>query len=254
MGKLLRQHLCMGIVVLLLAVSASFAQQVSVSLTSAGSTVVGGVYAGPYTASINGGTPTQVICDDWAHDSYVPETWTANVTSLPAASGSLLWTGVSTVLALNNLGVLTQQSTPLTTASTEYNAVAWLGSQMLGTSNSAMQGQISYAIWELTCGISNCASLPFNNISGSELTAANNWLEEALNYGSFNSSGWEILNAIPGTASCPGYTNSKCPTAPPQEFLVYTPESSAVMLFGADMLGLLGLVIVFRRRSLRTSH
>jgi len=254
MGKLRRQHLCIGIAVLLLAVSASFAQQVSVSLTNAGSNVVGGVYAGSYTASINGGTPTQVICDDWAHDSYVPENWTANVTSLPAASGFLHWNGVSKVWALQG-GVLTQQNltTPLT-ESAEYNAVAWLGSQMLGTSNSTTQGQISYAIWELTCGSSNCASLPFNSISGSELNGANTWLEEALNYGSFNSSGWEVLDAIPGTASCPSYPNSQCPTAPPQEFLVYTPESSAVILFGADMLGLLGLVIVFRRRSLRTSH
>ncbi len=38
-----------------------------------------GVYVGPYTASINGGTPTAVICDDYLDESYVPEYWTADI-------------------------------------------------------------------------------------------------------------------------------------------------------------------------------
>jgi hypothetical protein len=43
---------------------------------------------------------------------------------------------------------------------------------------------------------------------------------------------------------------------PPEEFVadprLQAPESSLMILFGADMLGLPGLVILFRRRLLRT--
>ena len=56
----------------------------------------------------------------------------------------------------------------------------------------------------------------------------------------FNGAGWSILTPTNGGSG------------EPQEFLVYTPESSAVILFGADMLGLAALAFFFRRRLVQT--
>ena len=53
-------------------------------LNSAGSGAnLAGVYTSPYTGSINGGPTIPVICDDFADESFVPEEWTAYVTTLP---------------------------------------------------------------------------------------------------------------------------------------------------------------------------
>src|SRR5579862_563376 len=54
------------------------------NLTSVGSGAnLAGVYTSPYAGTVTPGGPTiPVICDDFIDDSYVPETWTAYVTSL----------------------------------------------------------------------------------------------------------------------------------------------------------------------------
>ena len=67
--------------VALLFAPAMFAATVSMTLTSAGGNISNGVYVNPYTASING-VSTTVICDDYVDDSYVGESWTADVHTL----------------------------------------------------------------------------------------------------------------------------------------------------------------------------
>ena len=67
--------------------------QVNINLTGAGNNVMDGVYVGPYTATVNGSS-TQIICDDFSDESYVGESWTANVTTLSNLNGTK-WGGMA---------------------------------------------------------------------------------------------------------------------------------------------------------------
>ena len=58
--------------------SVASAAPVNMTLTGAGSNVLAGVYIGPYTALINGQS-FNVICDDFLAETYLNESWTANV-------------------------------------------------------------------------------------------------------------------------------------------------------------------------------
>jgi len=207
----------------------------SMTLTGAGNNVLGGVYVGPYTATIDG-VSTQVICDDWQDESDINETWTANVNTLSPLSnpGELKW-GNNQLL---------------------YDQVGWLINQMLappatcpagGTCD--IVGDISFALWELTyCSVNSCPSVstsgtPFANLSGNDLTNAENWLSaaEKLTSSSFTAgefSSWTIYTPSPGP--------------PPQEFIT-TPESPTLLLLGTDLFGLVALVVVLRRRIVRTA-
>lgn len=212
-----------------------------------------GVYVDPYTATVGTATNVPVICDDWSNNSYVPETWTANVYTLASINAG--------------------QASPLfgdTTANEiqTYDEAAWLATQLLANpTNQNLQAEVSFAIWELTYGADGTAEESpsptafLSNVYGgsalagttvaaiqSQVASLLSQAATAVNNG-YNGAGWEVLT--PNTAdsiSSPGSASN-----PPQEFLVYTPESSSGILFAADIFGLLGLAIVFRRRLLRSS-
>lgn len=227
------------LVALLLFASVSLADTTKVTLTSVGNgTAVGNVYVGPYVATLGSGSTavsTYVLCDDWSDNTYLNESWTATIYTLSPLSGTPLFG--------NNQSL--------------YNAMAWLGSHLLANpTDKTLQADISFAIWELSYGANNTAKetpAPTSSIYPVDQSVVAGLISQALNSG-FDGSGWEILTPISGTASCPGYANSTCPSSPPQEFLVYAPESSAVVMLGADMFGLLALVFVFRRRLLRPTQ
>jgi hypothetical protein len=113
-------------------------------LNSAGSgSNLGGVYTSPYTGEINGGTTIPVICDDFADDSFVPEQWTAYVTSL-----SSLDSGTD-----SNTSELNWQNSAPTVDGTlsqvqAYNAAALLSIGIL-TSTGTAQEEYSFALWDL---------------------------------------------------------------------------------------------------------
>jgi hypothetical protein len=206
--------------------SASFAQTTTkITITGVGDGAnLDGAYVDPYNAVIGTGSSavsTYAICDDWSDNTSVGQSWTANVYNLATAGNS----SNGNPLFGNNQGL--------------YNELAWLGTQLLANPmNTANQDVISFAMWELTWSSYPYAPEAPPSI-GSEQQAVTAELNLANTHTNFNGSGWEILTPTPGG---PGE---------PQEFLVYTPESSAVVLFGADMFGLLGLAFVFRRRMLR---
>jgi hypothetical protein len=189
------------------------------------------------------GVPTQVICDDWQDITAVGGKWTANVNTLsPLTNGK-----TQTVYGNNQL---------------LYDQVAWLATQMLAPPTKCavgkscdVVGDISYALWELTgCSVkanpTSCenntklAGSAFANLSGNDLANAQWWLASVPK--TFASAAYSSFDI---------YTSNNANHGPPQEFIadpvVATPESSAMILFGADMLGLLGLCMVFRRRLLR---
>lgn len=87
MGKSIKLHLFFIIVAVV--VLGPFALADSMTLTSASSNVMAGVYVGGYTANING-ISTIVICDDFKDDSFINESWTATMNS-PGSLGSTIW-------------------------------------------------------------------------------------------------------------------------------------------------------------------
>jgi len=244
MSSLLRKYWYLTAVALLVFASASsFAQTTTVANANVGNaTVVGNVYVDPYTATVGGVNSTYVICDDWSDNTYIGESWTANVGTI----GSTL---TGTPLFGNQPQV--------------YAEAAWLATQLLANpTNQTLQAEISFAIWELTYPYAPhpespgptayLAGLTASGIPGLTASAIQSAISgtpssigllaqaNAAVNGGYTGSGWEILTPVVGT---PG---------PPQEFLVYTPESSAVILFGADMLGLAALAFFFRRRLVQT--
>ena len=58
----------------------AFGQQVGITMNSSEPYVMNGIYVGPYNATVNGQS-AQIICDDFADDTYLNQSWTANVTT-----------------------------------------------------------------------------------------------------------------------------------------------------------------------------
>jgi len=249
-NSLFRKQGFLLIAALFVCASASFAQTTSMYLSGTGDNATvwnggSGVYVDPYTATVGGVSGVSVICDDWSNNSYVGESWTANVTTLASL----------------NAGTNTNAPMFGTSPSnvTLYNEIAWLGTQLLANpTNYANQVAASFALWELTYAYNNPQESPdpTSFLAGSNAasyqacaapcTSVNSLLANAAAAvsGGYTGSGWEILTPIAGTVQNPSDQGL------PQEFLVYTPESSSLILFGADTLGLLALAFVFRRRLL----
>jgi hypothetical protein len=206
---------------------------------------MGGVYTSPYVATIGGVTGINVICDDFADDSYVPETWTTYVTSLPTVSSSspVKWTGSGYGSAV---GYSLSQSDA-------YAAAAYLAIELLNTNQSTqagrtIAGELSFAMW----GLFDAAA--YNSISGSVLTASKADLTAAIqNHGLLSSYTNVSLYSYDAAAGLPVGCGGTCGT-PPQEFIVVNmPEPPSLAILAVDMLGVLGLVVFFRCRR-RTSR
>jgi hypothetical protein len=220
-----------------------------------------GVYTSPYTGQINpgsttiGGATVNVICDDFASNSFVDEDWTAYVTTLSSlAAGTygtpdeyLNWNGASSD-GLNQLQA--------------YQAAAILAIEIdntdpLGTGLPSLQTEqeeLSYALWALfdptqaagtanqtTSNLANSPHGPADWVEGSGgwlaagsfLTAVNTYLSTAVNQVATNSiNGGTVNNYLSGYnvtiysydtgAVCyPGPV--PCQSIPPQEFITVTP-------------------------------
>ena len=180
---------------------------VNITLTSGGPYVMNGVYVGPYSATVNGQS-AQIICDDFAHDSYLNESWTANVTNLSNLASSTIPIWSSTT---NNWSFSGQTLG----ASTLYADAAWLVTQMLlpANQNTNTEGYLAYALWSLF----NPSAL--KNLTSGQLTNVNSWLSQipgGLTLGSSQFANFFIYTPdLTKPITCNG---GSCPTAPPQEF------------------------------------
>jgi hypothetical protein len=105
---------------------------------------------------------------------------------------------------------------------TPYLEMAWLVTQMMSTTNQTLQAQYQFAIWAFTSGVNG--PNPFG-------TNAKWMAAAAAAMGSFTGQGWEILTPNGGTLG--------------QEFLIYTPEPSVLLLL---LVGLMSLLIVSHKR------
>jgi len=227
-----KQYWYLPAIAVLLFASASFGQQVTMTLNTVNGANDGGVFTDPYYGTVNG-APTTLICDDYADESNLGETWKAYVTNVASAgtSSTLKWTGN---------GVSTQ---------TLYDAIAYLATQMLTQPQGQQQEAYSFALWELTYsyGTSNggtpSTTDPFSTLGATDpvLTEAKGLLNNAALLNPLSYSAGEFSNVTIYTPTNGG---------PPQEFIT-VPESSTIAMVGVDLLGVLALAFFFRRRTLQ---
>jgi hypothetical protein len=203
-------------VALLCLVPGAFADSKTLTMTGAGNNVMGGVYVGPYYATVNGVANTAVICDDFKDDSTVGHSWNYTANNF-STLGSALWG--------NQLA--------------NYEGAAWLTLQMLSLngnpSNNTQVGYLSFAIWSLF----DKAAL--NGLNATQLAGVNSWLAK-IPQGLTPS---QFANFVILTPN--GCTPGSCPG---QEFLqLVMPEggSSAMYLLFAG-LACFGAMRLRRRR------
>lgn len=201
----------------------AFAQPASMYLYGVNGNSYDGVYTSPYYATVNG-VATTVICDDFETESYIGESWYANVTNVAS--------------------VVAGSSTAKFSPAADYDAVANLATQLLSVPASSEQAVIlSFAIWDIfdPSGVQAWLANPSNGgdplgVSGLALADANAALSASYTPGEY--SNVTIYTSTTGT---------------PQEFIsVTTPEASTPILMAIDLLGFLALVGLLRKRAART--
>jgi hypothetical protein len=171
-----------------------------------------GYAIGPYGGKL-GSQSVLFYCVDFRHD----------------ISGQTGWDATPTYLLSDTS--LSSNATLLKNADT-YTDIAWLLTQMMGTTDQKLQAEYQWTIWALTGGAGvNPYASDFNGI----MTKAKN----AVNGGWF-ASGWEILTPVSGS----GYPNKSGYYG--QEFMVLaTPEPGSLLLL---FTGLMALVILTLKR------
>jgi len=263
------------VAVLAVCTSGTFAQDVSMTLTSVtGDGIMGGVYTSPYSITV-GTTPMLLICDDFTYNiPTIPYSWTAQTTSLTSLQGE---TTPSTSVKFGE--TITQPTPPSGLPGTctsgdsacakqqvlDYATAAVLAAQLmaLGNYDSEEAGDLSYAIW----GIFDPSLLTSNpasgegalsksgyvvpGIDGGDLGAAEYYLSQAqsiVNANALAHGGTVDLSLLPELTI---YTPVGSPDS--QEFLgVSMAEPSYLSTLVFDLLGVGVLFVAFRRRLSRT--
>ena len=202
----------MGAVLLCFAPLALGQGQVNINLTSAGNNVMDGVYVGPYNATVNGQS-TQIICDDFVDDSYVGESWTANVTTLSNLNGTK-WGGMAN-------------------ATTLYDEAAWLATQMLSptySGNATQVGYLAYALWAV---FQPSAVKSWLGANSAAWLAVQGWLNSAAGQQFTPGEFANFFIYTPDLGHSITCNGGPCPTTPPQEFFgfISAPEGGSTLVY-----------------------
>jgi len=255
------RHLCWASIGLLCCAAGAFAD-VGMTLTGVDAGyVMGGVYTSPYSITVtsNGvSTPMQLICDDFLTDiPSIPYSWSAIQTDISdIANGS------------NPLG--TPKFTPVQFV--QYATAAILASELLAlpTYYSEMAGDYSYSIWGVfdpTLLSNNPGNGQEGHLSSTELTFADQYLVAAVN--SATGSACATLSCADNILN--GTTASTVNMAVVPDLVVYTPdpksasqeflgiqttngnslptaEPSYPVILAVDLLAVVGLIVVLRKR------
>ena len=177
----------------------------SVTLTAAGPANQGGVYVYPYTLHI-GSTTYAGICDDYNHEVWVGENWTANIFTFQQLD--------STRFGHNNPN-----------AQTQYDEAAWLLSQIPSAGVNEI-GDINFAVWSIFSN--NVPVQPAaNGLLGSQY-----WLTRAASQTFWDG---EFANYRIVTPTDSG-------TGSAQEYLIQVPEPSSMLMLASGLIGFAGLV------------
>jgi hypothetical protein len=218
------------------------------------------VCTSPYVAQIGGSSvSTNVICDDFNDESFVPEDWNAYVTSLTPSSYTipspdyLKFSGAIVTDPNNGSQItLSQQQA--------YETAALLAEDILAITpaNQISAAIDSYAMWGLfepgTPGNPNSGAFPWlTEYASSYVSQAEQTLWNAAE--TIQTQGTAALDGATVTiysyASC---ISGGCASTPPQEFITVSnmPEPSSVAMLAADLFAVAGLVFFFRRRLVRS--
>jgi hypothetical protein len=223
----------------------------SFTLTNVEGASLGGVYTSPYYATVGGTTGVAVICDDFASESYLGETWgtvATNLSSLPTST--TLPSGVKVPLWSSGYSEMLSGSTYTLTAgglsqATAYTVAAYLGTEILNAAaGSQNQQDLSFAMWTLFDG-----NTPLTYLSGTDLTGAEGDLlsaENAVKLDGLTPSAYSNVTIYSydglGVTCAAGTTCAP----PPQEFIaISTPEPSTILLL---ILGMGGLLFLGRKQ------
>lgn len=226
---------------------------VTFNLTGVGSGAnLAGVYTSPYSGNINGGATIPVICDDFADESFVPETWTAYQTSMSSLISGMSGTPDTYLKWLNTPGsTITVDSQTLNQAQAYAVAAVLAVDIVTATTGSQAQKDYSYALWGLFDPTDS-----FNQLSGlPDQANAENDLKSAVTFWASSANATQVAADVAATTiysydpvALPTGCGGTCPP-PPQEFLwVNMDEPRSPVLLGIDFLGLAGLVLFARRR------
>jgi hypothetical protein len=150
----------------------------------------------PYGGTLNGQSQS-FYCVDFSHPIQAGDTWSVTITSLTGSNFSSTYLGNQT----------------------SYLAMAWLITQMMGTTNQLQIAKDQYAIWSLSGGTN-----PYGTNSAIVAAAL-----AAVKAG-FTGQGWEILTPTGSLG---------------QEFLIMVPEPTALLML---MIGLVILGFAMRNR------
>ena len=182
------------------------------SATKADTVAVNGSYSfasngygiAPYGGTLNGQSES-FYCVDFAHDITGGMSWGVTTTSLTGSnfSSTRLW---------STLGSGTQ---------TAYLEMAYLVTQMMGSTSQLQQAEDQYAIWSFTGG-------PDPYGTDSSIVAA----ALAAVQAGFSGQGFEILTPTGSTG---------------QEFIIQTPEPSVLLLL---VIGIMVLGLMFRKNQI----
>src|SRR5262249_1128713 len=186
---------------------------ISVTLLNGGNVVQSGVFVGPYQLRVDG-NPLSAVCDDFYHDLFVGDTWTATARPLTKVNLQFFEFGnpANPHLAINPMA--------------SYAEAAYLTSLFL-THPQADWGAIHFAIWGLFDPAVSNASGFTSDAAACVNQAATLYTGGQITLAQF--AGYQVLtaNVIPPDGRGP------------QEFFVFpTPEPGTLFLF-ATGLGLL---------------
>jgi len=227
-------------------------ETITMTLTGVGSTSYpadpfAGVYVDPYVATIGSKAGVAVICDDFKDDTYQNESWTANVVHYNGTAGSLASTRMAAVTGLSGSALVH-----------DYILAAWLSQQLLLQTDALQRAYISFALWSIFYPTGTSANpgvwawlQSHGYPDGSSVDQAiDGWVANAA-ANATEADLYRITIYSPADTPAPTCGGGPCPTAPPQEFLVVTPEASTVAIMLVQLFVLLGSAALLCKRKLR---
>jgi hypothetical protein len=229
MVKSLPKRMCLLLLALVLCASGAFADTFVLTAVNPSGANLGGVYTGPYVATINGVTGIQVICDDFQTNTYLNQTLTVTETKVSDLTGP----SANQVVKFDKSNADKQQA--------DYMTAAYLAIQLVGVDQSTAMGRLqgsllNYALWYLFY------DQALNNLTNDQKTTAQGYLASAQSATTGQSVGTYSHVSI--------WTPT--PNGAAQEFIsVRVPEASVAgfLGFNAFVLAVVGLFL--RRRGFR---
>ena len=244
-----------ALLLLLVTAGGAFAD-ITMQFGSPGSNIWQDVYSSPYTATDSAtGDLLTLYCIDFNDEIDPPTTWQANINALsPSNISDFQFGGISSHYVLTFNGTtITATSTDLSTSGLSpydlYLEAAWLMGQAANQTLQVSEQEYQVAAWSLFVNSSNTlfANSPNIDTLTTWIDASGPVFAQAVvtdlgqaraNYGKVDAADWSVVT---GDSAANGEAV--------QEFLIHTPEPSAVILFGTVLL----LVCTALRRRMRLS-